>query len=220
MNDTLVLVTNPRAIPECMEAFAALRTHVAYVRGMADPAAMAACNEVIDAAAEFTNVLVCADDCIVTQAAVDAVVELLDGGHPVATGYCNLDRAHPLVNLSTTPLVDDAPSQGAYTFPSLAQVAGWPLRDYPTYFVGMSLTGMSRDMWRRFPLGCYTNRAGAGWSSDYHLSLRLNRAGVPMVAARDGWVDHVKEVWMRADRAPEKRLLVGEIPAEVVWQCA
>lgn len=81
----------------------------------------------------------------------------------------------------------------------------------------MSLTGMSRDMWRRFPLGVYTN-GSVGWASDYHLSYRLGQAGIPIVAARAAYVDHVKERWQRHDRSHEKRLLVGEIPAEIVWQ--
>jgi len=37
-----------------------------------------------------------------------------------------------------------------------------------------------------------------------------------MVAARDGYVVHVKEQWQRLDQAHEKRLLIGEEPAGVV----
>jgi len=55
------------------------------------------------------------------------------------------------------------------------------------------------------------------WATDHHLSGRLADDGVPMVAARDGFVTHVKERWMHGDRDPAKRLLVGSMPQEVVW---
>ena len=212
----LLVVTQPRSIPECMDSFAALDTPVAYIRGFA---LLDVC-PVMAALVEETDhdpVLVCADDCIVTQGAVDAVLGLLAEGHPVVTGWCRLDRTHEQVNLSTIPLADETPAESSYRFPAAEWVRDYPDPAVPTYFAGMALTGMSRDMWLRFPLDCYSN-GQAGWGSDYHLSRRLGLAGIPIVAAREGYVDHVKEVWMRNDLAADKRLLIGEIPAEVVWQ--
>lgn len=98
----LVVVTNPRFIPECMDAFADLTTPVAYISGFAlldVPPVMA---ELVDTSGH-DPILMCADDCIVTQGAVDAVLELLDDGHPVVTGWCRLDRTHDRVNLSSAP---------------------------------------------------------------------------------------------------------------------
>lgn len=214
----LLIVTNPRAIPDCMQAFAALTVDVAYLRAMPLKHACDAANRVIDQHPEYTHALICADDCIVTQFAVDAVTDALAAGHPAVTGWCRLDRTHTLANLTSEPLRGGAPTVESYTFTPVGDILDGPELAI-THFMGMSLTGMSRDMWQRFPLGCYgTERAG--WSSDFHLSARLRDAGVPMLAARDGYVDHVKEVWMRADRAPDKALLVGRRNPEVVWQHA
>lgn len=216
----LLVVTNPRAIPECMDAFRALTVDVAYIRGERLPGACARFNDLVGAHPEFTHVLVCADDCVVEQAAVDAVVGLLEDGHPAATGWCRLDRTHPHANITIGPIRGDVPVEDAYDWWLADAVRSHRDPVVPTGFMGMSLTGMSREAWLRFPLGCYTNAEGAGWSSDFHLSRRLRDAGIPMAAARDGFVAHVKEAWMQADRAPEKRLRVGEVPSEVVWQCA
>lgn len=95
-------------------------------------------------------------------------------------------------------------------------MAAHPGPAVPTHFVGMALTGMSRDMWRRFPLDGWQHR-GVMWATDHHLSQRLADAGIPMVAARDGFIDHVKERWMEGDTDPRKRILIGSMPKEVVW---
>jgi GT2 family glycosyltransferase len=76
-------------------------------------------------------------------------------------------------------------------------------------------TCMSREMWREFPFGCF-GTGSRGYSSDFHLSRRLRDAGVPMVAARDGYVTHVKEQWNKLDRGEGRQLLVGVEPADVV----
>ena len=70
---------------------------------------------------------------------------------------------------------------------------------------------MSRETWRPFPFRAFP--VGTGCCSDSILSPRL-AAGVPIVAPKDGWVRHL------TTREPEpkneqKRLLVGEIDAEV-----
>jgi hypothetical protein len=75
---------------------------------------------------------------------------------------------------------------------------------------------MSREMWARFPFGCFGS-GSRGYSSDFHLSRRLRDEGVPMVAAQAGYVTHVKERWNQLDRAESKRLMIGELPAEVRW---
>jgi hypothetical protein len=74
---------------------------------------------------------------------------------------------------------------------------------------------MPRDLWRQFPFGAFGGPSSS-WASDFHLSHRLRDAGVPMVAARDGYTEHLKERWLELDRDPRKRLLVGERPAQVI----
>jgi hypothetical protein len=212
----LLCVMNARNIPDCMDSYRALSGDVAYmtgytVRELVDVHADIVRNTDYDA---YINV---SDDCIVTQEAVDAVVDLLATGHPAATGWCRLRVGHTFVNLSKSPLTASPPRKEDYHFYSYGQVRRHPDEIVPTHFMGMSLTGLTRDMWRRFPYGCYTTVHERGHQSDAHLSIRLEEAGVPMVASRTAYVEHVKERPKGADwrGTGVQRLLVGEVEQKV-----
>lgn len=213
----LVMLMNPRAIPACVASFEALETDVAWLTGYTKA-------EVIDVTADVVNTtgydhyLLVPDDCVVSQAAVDAVVALLDDDHPAATGWCRLAKGDPRANLTTSPIRGDRPSVAGYDWWLAADVDAYPQEVVPTGFMGMALTGMSRDMWLRYPQDGYRTSTGHAFSSDFHLSRRLRDDGIPMVAARSGYIDHVKEVWNRRDRLAENRLLVGQIPRRVSIQ--
>ena len=220
MTDTLLIVTNPRDIPDAMRAFRALSCDVAFVRGYTQAQAVAPMRELMNSArADYDVFMVCADDCVVTQGAVDSVVALLEAGHPTATGWCRLDRSHECVNLTTKPLRGDAPTVDGYTWWKYDEVMGWTDEVVPTHFMGMGLTAMPVEMWLAFPYDVFTDD-GRGYSSDFHLSSRLRDAGVPMVAARSGYIDHLKERWMKADTAPHMRLLLGEVTPGVFIETA
>jgi hypothetical protein len=151
---------------------------------------------------------------VVTQGALNAVLRYAEE-FPVVTGWCRLDSTHPEVNITCRPLMGDVPVAGAYDFYRYTDVRAAREPLLATGFVGFALTCMSREMWQRFPFGAFGG-SQQSWSSDFHLSMRLRDAGMPMVAARDGYVEHVKETWGRLDQAPGKRLLIGEQPAGVV----
>ena len=211
----LLVIMNPRQIPECMDAFRALDVRRAWLSNYTEWELVSVMDSLVrDESIDFTHLVLCADDCVVSQAALDAVLEVADG-LPVVTGYCRLDHQHPEVNITRRPLMGDVPVAGAYDFYRYDQVTTHEAEVLPTGFVGFALTCMTREMWRQFPFGVFGN-AQQAWSSDFHLSMRLRDAGVPMVAARDGYVVHVKEQWQRLDQAHEKRLLIGEEPAGVV----
>jgi len=220
MTDTLVVVTNPRNIPDAMTAFRALSCDVAFVTGYTQAEAVEPMRALMaEQASRYDLFMVCADDCVVTQAAVDAVVRLLEDGHPAATGWCRLDRTHACVNLTTKPLRGNVPTVDGYTWWRYDEVMAWADEVVPTHFMGMGLTAMPVELWQRFPYDVFTDD-GRGYSSDFHLSMRLRDAGVPMVAARSGFIDHLKERWLMADAAPHMRLLLGEVPQSVTIETA
>lgn len=214
--DPLLAIMNPRDIPDAVDAFARLNVRRAWLQGYTEWELAEVVRSIVDDdGIPFTHMVVAADDLVVTQHALDAVLELAREGHPVVTGWCRLDATHPLANITAGPLVGDEPSPGAYRFRTFRQVAGYELPVVPTGFVGFALTCMPRDLWRQFPFGAFGGPSQS-WASDFHLSRRLRDAGVPMVAARDGYCEHLKERWLELDRDPRKRLLVGERPAQVV----
>jgi GT2 family glycosyltransferase len=210
----LLAIMNPRQIPECIQSLEALDVRKAWLQNYTEWQLQEVIASIVrDEAIHFTHLCLVADDCIVTQQALDAVLKYAQE-HPVVTGYCRLDWSHPSVNITRQPLRGHVPTAGAYDFYSLDEVQAWPDPLVPTGFVGFALTCMSREMWRTFPFGAFGG-ASQAWSSDFHLSMRLRDAGVPMVAARGGLVGHLKKRWNTLDNTPGRELLVGKEPAGV-----
>lgn len=154
--------------------------------------------------AGYDRAFMVSDDSCPHQPALDMVRGLLDQGHPVATGYCNFGADDMRVNLCQQPDPDP------YQMMTLEQAQTWPSDVIPTSFAGFSLTGMSVDMWARYP-----HRTQSGCNSDLDLCQRLKADGVPIVAHRSAFVWHCKERWSVPDSDPRKRLLVGVEPSSI-----
>lgn len=207
----LVCIMNGRAIPESIDSFRALDCDRAWMTGYTD-AELGAVHTELVARTHYDFYLVVSDDCVVTQEALDAVLELLEAGHPAATGWSRLHTRSREVNLCHAPLRGDAPTIQGYSFYTFAQIRSDDRPVIPTHFMGFSLTGMPRELWQRFPYQAYTERRARGYSSDFNLSRRLRDAGVPMVAAKAAYVEHLK---VRGRKPPSHRLLVGEMEKQV-----
>lgn len=190
MVHTLV-VLNLRNIPQCMEAFHDLPIRKLFVRNWTERQ-IADNWDVILGRCGTGNVLVVSDDALVSRRALESVLGLLEA-HPVATGWCPLSEGHDLANLASNELAEGPPNQGHYEFLRCDEVKGL----VRTSFAGMCLTGMSRELWGRFPFDAY---GVPGFASDYHLSYRLQEAGVPVVSHEDAGCGHVKAVWNKRDR--------------------
>jgi len=215
MMDPLLAIMAPREITEAVDAFRRLPIRRAWLERYTEWELVDVLRSIVDDdAIPFTHMLLCADDVVVTPEALAAVLDLAAAGHPVVTGWCRLDATHPLANITDGPLVGDDPTPEAYPFRRADEVAAYPSPVVPTGFAGFALTCMSRDLWRRFPFGAYGGPS-CSWSSDFHLSRRLRDAGVPIVAARDGYVRHLKERWGKLDTDPRARLMIGELPSGV-----
>lgn len=215
----LLIVMNPRDIRECVESISRLPIDKAWLRSYNEEQLSRIVPEVIrDADSSYDYFLIIPDDCVVSAKALAAVLAHANPNEAV-TGYTRLDATHPLVNLTSRPLIGDEPVPGAYDFYSYADVLAHDGPTLATGFVGFALTCMSRDMWERFPFrarGC----GPTACCSDFDLSVRLRDAGIPMVAATGGYVEHVKITWGERDcgKDPRKRLLIGERPQEVIYE--
>jgi hypothetical protein len=201
MSDCLVLL-NPRDIPECMSAFEQLDIPRIHIVGHNEMSIMTdGFDKAIDIAdAEgFDWLWWISDDAIVRQPALAAVRSLRDEGHPVVTGYSNMTHDNWYVNLCKTPLAKPTPVVDAYDLYRFHEVIGYPDPVVPTFFGGFCLTGMSLDMWRYYPFGCFGGGASDnqdGYGSDFSLSWRLQTDMVPIVAARDGFCFHWRWNWL------------------------
>lgn len=210
----LLLVLNPRRIPECVDAIEQLAIDKAWLTGYTEPQLEQAIPDLLDQV-DHDPILVLSDDTVPEQPALDSVLhrwrESSEIRPTVATGFCNLDVVSQYVNLTRRPFTTRHSTVEAYDFYTYAEMGDQP-QDIPvrSWFTGMCLTCMSREHWDQFPFQTYEGR-----SSDFMLSLRLQDALVPILAPKDAMVWHVKQEWNKLDDSrPERRLLIGEIPAE------
>jgi hypothetical protein len=210
----LLLVMNPRRIEECVRAFKELPIDKLWIRSHTEYEIEQAWPEILERSADYDRLIIASDDGVVRPHALAEVIRLLDEGHPVVTGYSNLSSTDFRVNLTKTPQKPE-PGVDAYDLYTLAEVMEHPTPEVHTFLVGMCITGMSHAMWQRFPFRTFTGPPGN--ASDFCLSQDLERAGVPMIAGRDAFVWHVKQVWNTTDTDPRKRLYLGE-PNELVLE--
>lgn len=213
MRDTLLIILNPRAIPDCIDALRNLR-------GI-DKAWCSYYTEldlelVIPAIIERTNYArysIISDDTIPTQGALDAILDLHDQ-HPnaVATGWCNIDSISGQATYNPYPLRGSGPVVDAYSFTSIDEARKL---DQPahTYFHGFVLATMNRDLAMRYPFQTYN-----GCASDLHQCHRLQADNIAIYTSAACEVFHVKERANVLDQAYEKRLLINERPARVTLE--
>jgi GT2 family glycosyltransferase len=191
------VILNPRRIPAAIKAFNALPIRKCWLSGYTEGGLVPIMADVIKAAAgadanfgDHDPILVISDDAIVEAEALSAVLRALAAGHPVATGYSRLSKHDDRVNLTKSPLRTFRPDTAAYNLYTIQEVEEWPVELVPTWFAGLALTGMTRAMWERFPFQVFNEPHGC--CSDFSLSIRLQEAGVPIVAPRAGYVEHLK----------------------------
>jgi len=209
----LLLVMNPRQIDVCLDSYTPLRIDKLYIRRMTEKQIAEHWHEVMAAADGYDRMLIISDDGIVHQHALDAVIRLLDDGHPVATGYSNLSATDYRVNLCRAPL-GPFPHPDHYDLYTLKEVMEHPEPELKSWLAGFCLTGMTYQMWERFPYIVYPDY---GAQSDFMMSKTLEENDVPITAAREGFVFHVKDVWNLHDTDPRKKSYVGIEPPELVW---
>ncbi len=204
MNDALI-VMNPRRIPQCLNSIEELDIPKIYMQGYTEHQIMTdAFPQALDHGYDWY--WLASDDLIIRQSALDAVRALRDQDHPIVTGYSQFSHTDWTVNLTSEPLRGPVPCVSAYTFRKYPECVSYPDPAIPTWFTGMALTGMSADMWRRFP---FMVDFDPGWASDFHLSRRLQDANVPIVAAREGFTYHWRHNGLYGADERDERVKLG-----------
>lgn len=205
MSRTLLIVMNPRAIPECIDAIRELRgVDKAWCSYYTELDLELIVPRVIKHT-HYERYMILSDDTIPTQHALDTVLALHDE-HPdaVACGWVNVDSISGLSTYNPEPLKANAPVIDAYSFATLDDARRMP-HGARTWFHGFVLSTMSRELALKYPFKSYN-----GCASDLHQCYRLQQDNIPIYTSADAEVFHVKERANVLDKAHEKRLLIGE----------
>jgi hypothetical protein len=207
VSDALV-VMNPRNIRVCLDSMAELPIPKIYLRGFSErEIATEAFPRVM--AMGYRWLWVVSDDVVARPCNLLALRDLRDAGHPVVTGYSQRSHTEWTVNLTDGPLVGDVPHPDAYRFRTFRDVVSWPVPEVPTWFTGMSMTGMRTELWAEYPFDCYGGPDEPGYASDFSLSFRLQSAGVPILAARDAFLYHWRHEWVNTSDPRDADPILG-----------
>ena len=219
MNDAVVIL-NVRDIAPCMQALRKLPADKVWLRGFMEREIVKVWPEVLATGHDWYWVI--SDDTVPRPSALAAVRKLAREGHDVVTGYSQRTHTDWEVNLTSEPLTDPNTRGLPFKFRTYQDVTGWPEATVPTWFTGMSFTGMSAAMWEQFPFGCYLkpgHSINRGYSSDLHLSRRLQAANVPIVAAREGFAYHWRNDALWRPDGPDEAINLGSREIELErWQ--
>lgn len=196
---TLLLIMNPRDIPECIDALKALKIDKVWLRAHLQKWLEPVIDKIVNET-NYDNYSIISDDAVPTQDALDAVLELARE-HEVSSGLCPMSPKSNRFNVSIRRLRASSPS-----YFSCDYIHAWELARcsevFPVFFSGFIFTTMRRELWQKFPFRVYPEnhlRRGLtingkppnGWASDYNLSYRLQSAGVPIYCTKKGLVPHL-----------------------------
>lgn len=217
----LLLIMNPRYLPECLLSLEQINAPKVWLKNYTEVELETVIPEVIDSLPQYNYFIIVSDDVIASTDAYNAVWNQLEYGHPVVTGYCNLDPVTEYVSLTKTPPHAPYGTIETYDWHTLSDVLDRAEKTdvIRTYHPSMAMTGMSREMWKRFPWHCHGRNGTTGWAADLDLSIRLVEADIPIVAPRNAFMYHTKPDWKSVDSNiyARRALRVGKQPAEVMW---
>lgn len=231
-----LMIMHAREIPECMLSLKALQIDKVWFRGFTEPELGPEIATFIEYK-KYDRYIMVSDDCIVTQQALDNLISL-EHAAEVVTGWCNITPGKSMVNLELTPATprnspyirwrDRLPrwavpaakwiylkgpagfgmQKAVYDhFPKIDEI--WkqePL--FRTYFVGWSLTSISRRIWQRYQFR-FPEDQRAGHGSDRAMSDDLARGGIIALCARDSFIYHLGSM---------RNFIVGKVPKKVIYQ--
>ena len=214
----LLIIMNPRRIPECMSALESLPISKLWIERYTEHQITDLLSGLINEC-DYDPIGIISDDSLPTAEALRLVLEHYVDGE-VVTAYCNVDQQSSIVNLSTEPLkVQDMATLDCYTMPTREDVEASPTEKVRTWFAGHTLTFMSRDLWVKYPF--VSIGGGNGSQSDYSMSCRLQLDDVPIWAVRGAFVQHLKAVVDVVEQDGIRRLLIGVEEPGIRWdECA
>ena len=212
----LLLVMNPRNIPQCVAALESLNIDKVWLKNYTEAQLQSVIPSVL-AECDHDPIGILSDDALPTQRVLESILEAYEPS-AVYTGYCNIDSTTSAVNLSTQPMIIQREATPAcYTTPTRDDIDNAPTPLVRSWFAGFGMTFMSRALWDAYP---FSALGDPGVQSDYQLCCRLQEDGVPIWAVRGAWFEHLKGGDLTTNAVEGGALRVGIEAASVVWQTA
>lgn len=236
----IIAVMNARKMPDVIAALDSIKVDIAWMKGFWEVELNNVMRSVVERAEweDYTHLALLSDDIVLQADSMHKVFDLIERGHPAVTAYCDMFRGSPDVNITKKPFDNTTEPLTRYYLYTRDEADNYESDVIPTWFMGWGFSMMSIEMWKRFPFIALSDNPSRdkGWASDWHSSVRLHKASIPMVAPRGAFVQHLKAapgapltmarptrydiaMWRRKVKPlVGSELLIGSIPKEVVWE--
>jgi len=219
MFNPCLLVMQPRNIKPALESYKkSFDIPIVFFRAFTEPQVTIQLNKYIKEH-DYTHYVIIGDDAIVTRQAADTVLKYTESSEcDVFTGWMNM-HINPDGGFSDESTVNqniircDDPSWGPQrkeygTWITMDQMRQLPLELVRTSYANFALTGMTKELWEKYPISCWPR----GNSSDHHLSLRLQNDGVKVWTHPKAFIRHLRRGWSPLPH----HWLVGNMTPEIV----
>ncbi len=223
-----LMVMHPREIKEVMNSIDQFDMPKVWFRGYNSLEIGPVMNKFVEET-NYDNYIITSDDLILFPEAMRIIVDF-PVEYPVVSGYCNMFVGSEHVGLCSKPLTmvnGICPQESDYELMTQEEVDNMPTDIFETYFLGYSLTRLSRELWIKYPFKKYIIRSGRnftgnlkGVSSDHHISMRLIQAGIKMYTHKQAFVYHLKPAQANSRHGSTLRTnwLVGKETPSVIWE--
>lgn len=221
-----LMIMHPREIQEVIQSINQIDIPKAWFRAYNSLEISGAMNKFVEGT-DYDNYIITSDDLILFP---DAAKIIMDWNYPVVSEYCNMHVDSKYVGLCSEPLTltnGIFPQELDYVLMTQEEVDNQPTDIFETYFLGFSLTKISRELWLKYPFQKYIIRSGRnltgnlkGVSSDHHISMRLTQAGIPMYTHKRAFCYHLKpsQIKSRHGSTLKRNWLVGKETPSIRWE--
>jgi len=195
MTKNVLLIMNPRNIPEVITAFKALPIDKYWMRAYTERELEGVISGIIEET-NYENYILCSDDAVVSPEALVAVEELLERKE-IASGWTLMHEGSDItsvvvepVRLSRNDRNTASPVFADYSFLTKEDLERLP-DEFEACGTGFSLMGARRSIWLEYPFQVYIRNNKDGYSSDHHWSYRIQNHHKIWVTKR-GYIKHLK----------------------------
>lgn len=187
MNTFSYLILSPRCIPEVLNAFQSMIDTKIWLKGFREYELKEHIQYIVSIT-NFDYYMICADDIVPTQNAIDNIKSIASLNH-IATGYSELIVGDCHVNLSASPLkISDSPVDIDYDFITFEDIKQ---KDnvFQTYYAGFSATCIPRHILLDTPIDVTSISKN---SSDYIFSVNMYQKNIKILSHKNGYIRHLK----------------------------
>lgn len=225
MYNPILMVMQPRMIPEVMNSLKNINIEKVFFRGFNEEAVCREINDFVKQT-DYTHYIIAADDIVFDQQACNNVLNESEklynkGETKIVTGWCNMyikqdGSLSDLCNICEKPLTlknTSYPLMEDYVFSNTEDVF-LKNENFETFLTSFAFSCIPKQILEKFEMRTYFCPSGLGCSSDHNLSFRMySEGGISAVTNKNMFFRHLKR---SLTRPTKQNWIVGKLPPHII----